>query len=111
MRRRSWIALGVLLGAIAGAAAFADLAWRALQVELPIPQQGAWLEVASGTPLRRVTADLAQRNLLAHPVLLDVYARLRGDATRIRAGEYQLLPGLTPLSLVDKLVTGQVYLH
>jgi UPF0755 protein len=111
MRRRGWIGLGVLLCALAGAAAFADLAWRALQVELPIPPQGAWLEVASGTPLRRVTADLAQRNLIEHPVLLDVYARLRGDATRIRAGEYQLLPGLTPLSLVDKLVTGQVYLH
>jgi UPF0755 protein len=96
---------------IAGAAVFADLAWRALHAELPIPAQGAWLEVASGTPLRRVTADLAQRKLLEHPVLLDVYARWRGDATRIRAGEYQLLPGLTPLSLVDKLVAGQVYLH
>src|SRR5215470_6721779 len=109
--RKAWIVLGVLVGVLAGAAAFADLAWRALHTELPIPAQGAWLEVASGTPLRRVTADLEQRNLLAHPMLLDVYARLRGDATRIRAGEYQLLPGLTPLSLVDKLVTGQVYLH
>ena len=103
--------LGVLIGAIVGATAFADFAWRALHAELPIPAQGAWLDVASGTPLRRVTADLAQRKLLVHPVLLDVYARLRGDATRIRAGEYQLLPGMTPLSLVDKLVSGQVYLH
>jgi UPF0755 protein len=111
MRRRGWIALGVVIGVIAGAAAFVDLAWRALNAELPIPAQGAWLEVASGVPLRRVTADLAQRKLLEHPLLLDVYARLRGNATRIRAGEYQLLPGLTPLSLVDKLVSGQVYLH
>jgi UPF0755 protein len=111
MRRRWWIALGVLVGVIAGGAAFADLAWRGLHAELPIPAQGAWLEVASGTPLRRVTADLAQRNLLEHPLLLDIYARMGGNATRIRAGEYQLLPGLTPLSLVDKLVSGQVYLH
>src|SRR6516162_6007639 len=106
MRRRRWIALGVLIGVLAAAAAFVDLAWRALHAELPIPPQGAWLEVASGMPLRRVSADLAQRNLLKHPLLLDVYARLRGDATRIRAGEYQLLPGLTPLTLVDKLVSG-----
>jgi UPF0755 protein len=106
MRRRTWITLGVLVALIAAGAAFADLAWRSLHAELPIPAEGAWLEVSSGAPLRRVTAELAQRNLL-----LDVYARWRGDATRIRAGEYQLLPGLTPLSLVDKLVSGQVYLH
>src|SRR5262245_47546015 len=111
MRKRWWIALGALVGVLAGAAAFADLAWRSLHEELPIPPQGEWLEVASGAPLRRVTAELAQRHLLEHPLLLDVYARLRGDATRIRAGEYQLLPGVTPLSLVDKLVSGQVYLH
>ena len=111
MRKRGWIVLGALVGVIVGATAFVDLAWRALNADLPIPAQGAWLEVASGTPLRRVTAELAQRKLLEHPLLLDVYARLRGDATRIRAGEYQLLPGLTPLSLVDKLVSGQVYLH
>jgi UPF0755 protein len=111
MRKRGWITLGVLAAVIAGGAAFADLAWRSLRAELPIPAEGAWLEVSSGTPLRRVTAELAQRNLLEHPLLLDVYARWRGDATRIRAGEYQLLPGLTPRSLVDKLVSGQVYLH
>jgi UPF0755 protein len=111
MRRRGWIALGVLVGIVAGATAFADFAWRALHAELPIPPEGAWLEVGSGMPLRRVTAELAQRNLLEHPLLLDVYARLRGDATRIRAGEYQLLPGLTPRTLIDKLVSGQVYLH
>jgi peptidoglycan lytic transglycosylase G len=111
MRRRGWITLGVFVGLIAAAAAFADLAWRSLHAQLPIPAEGAWLEVSSGTPLRRVTAELAQRSLLEHPLLLDVYARWRGDATRIRAGEYQLLPGLTPLSLVDKLVSGQVYLH
>src|SRR5512144_1029562 len=101
MRKRGWIALGVVAALIAGGAALANLAWRSLHAELPIPAEGAWLEVSSGTPLRRVTAELAQRNLLEHPLLLDLYARWRGDATRIRAGEYQLLPGLTPLSLVD----------
>jgi cell division protein YceG involved in septum cleavage len=109
--RRGWIALGAFLGTVAAGAAFATFAWRALHAELPIPTDGAWLEVASGTPLRRVTADLAQRRLLEHPALLDIYARLRGDATRIRAGEYQLARGITPLSLVEKLVSGQVFQH
>ena len=111
MRSGARIALGALACALAAGAAFAAFGWRALHAELPIPSAGAWLEVANGTPLRRVTAELAQRDLLDHPVLLDLYARLRGDATRIRAGEYQLAPGTTPLSLVDKLVSGQVFQH
>jgi len=109
MRSRVWIALGALVLAVG--AAFGVYTWRALNTELPIPPEGAWLEVAAGAPLRRVTTELGQRGLLEHPVLLDLYARLRGEATRIRAGEYQLARGMTPLSLVDKLVSGQVFQH
>jgi UPF0755 protein len=43
--------------------------------------------------------------------LLAVYARFTGDATRIRAGEYELTVGMTPLTLLEKLVAGHVYLH
>jgi UPF0755 protein len=78
---------------------------------MAIPADGSWLQVASGTPLRRVTADLATRKLLEHPWLLDLYARANGQATRIRAGEYRLAAGTTPLTLVDQLVSGQVFLH
>jgi len=111
MRKRISIALGTIVFAVAAGAAFAAFAWRELHTELPIPAEGAWLEVASGTPLRHVTNELSRRGLLEHPVLLDLYARLRGDATRIRAGEYQLARGMTPLSLVEKLVSGQVFQH
>jgi len=111
MGKRVSTALGAIALAVAGGAVFATFAWRALHAELPIPPEGAWLEVASGKSLRHVTTELSQRGLLEHPMLLDLYARLRGDATRIRAGEYQLARGMTPLSLVDKLVSGQVFQH
>ena len=111
VRKRIWIAsLGTCLAAIA--AGLATLfAWNALHRPLPLPADGAWLEVPSGTPLTRVSQGLGQRQLLPQPSLLTLYARWTGDATRVRAGEYQLLPGTTPLSLLAKLVSGQVYLH
>jgi len=98
----------VLALSVAGAAA---LAWRELNTPLALPADGAWVRIESGTPLRRVTADLAERGLLDQPWLLATYARLTGDATRVRAGEYQITPDTTPLTFLAKLVAGDVYLH
>jgi peptidoglycan lytic transglycosylase G len=111
MRKRLWVAalcaaLAVLLG---GGVAISS--WRTLNAPLTIPAEGAWIEVTSGTPLRRLAAQLAERGLLGHPWLLTAYARATGDATRVRAGEYQVPAGTTPISLLQKLVSGEVYLH
>jgi len=110
-RRRATAALAVLVVLVLGAAGFAALGWRELHAPLAIPAEGATLDVVSGTGLRRVTADLAERGHLRDPRLLAIYGRFTGDATRIRAGEYLLTPGLTPLTLLDKLVAGEVVLH
>ena len=111
MRKDAWIPAIVFGGTLIGVVVFGVFAWRSLHAPLTIPAEGAWLEVASGVPLRRVSADLGERRVLDHPWLLDLYGRATGDATRIRAGEYQLTPGMTPLTLVAKLVSGQVFLH
>jgi UPF0755 protein len=42
---------------------------------------------------------------------LTYYGRLRGDATRIKAGEYLLTPSLTSRDLLSRIVDGQVFLH
>lgn len=111
MRKRVWLPLLTLVALLGGGAAAAALAWRTLHAPLAMPTEGAWLEVENGTSLRRVAAQLGDRGLLSHPWLLTAYARATGEATRIRAGEYQLSPDTTPLTLLAKLVSGQVYLH
>jgi UPF0755 protein len=110
-RKRIWIALGAALVLALSMAGAAALAWRELNTPLLLPADGAWVRIESGTPLRRVTADLAERRLLDHPWLLASYARLTGDATRVHAGEYQVTAETTPLTLLAKLVAGDVYLH
>jgi UPF0755 protein len=108
------VALALLIVSLCGAATLAGgawLAWQSLNAPMPIEQEGAWLDVPSGAPLARVSRELESRSLLRQPHLLTWYARLRGDATRIHAGEYRLAPGTTPVSLLEQLVAGQVYLH
>ena len=109
MRKRLWITLLGISLVVIGAAGAAVSSWNALHRPLPIPADGAWLEVPSGTPLRRVSEGLATRGLLPHPALITTYARLTGDATRVRAGEYQLTPGTTPLGLLEKLVAAALF--
>jgi len=111
VRKRVWLPLAAVAAALVTGAWSAAFAWRSLHAPLRIPADGASLEIASGTPLRRISADLAARNLLDHPWLLDAYGRVSGEATRIRAGEYRLTAGTTPLTLVAQLVAGQVLLH
>jgi UPF0755 protein len=111
MRRRGWFALVASLAVLSSGAAAMALGWRELNSPLNLPAEGAWLDVASGAPLRRVATELVERGLLRHAWLLASYARVTGEATRVRAGEYQLSPGTTPLELLAKLVSGQVFLH
>ncbi len=103
------VAVLVLALAAAGAAA---LAWRELNAPLPSAAEGAWLRIAerdavcaASRPTSRSAACSTSRGC-SRP-----YARLTGEATRVRAGEYQLGEGTTPLTLLAKLVSGDVYLH
>ncbi len=101
-------AVVVLIG---GAIGFAALAWRELNTPLTIPADGTLVQVTSGASLRGVSTELAERGILDHPWLLAGYGRATGEATQIKFGEYQLPQGTTPVSLLERLVAGDVYLH
>lgn len=110
LKRLAIAALASAAGiALLGAAA--AIAWRDLNSPLTLPEPTVLFEVQGGMPLASVTRRLAERELLRTPRLLAWYARLRGDATRIHAGEYELVAGLTPVQLLDMFVAGDVYLH
>lgn len=111
MARRIWIAAGLLLLSALAVIVASVYATNSLNEPLAIPAEGVRIEVASGASLRRVTSDLATRGILKHPWLLATYGRLTEQATRVRAGEYELTPGITPITLLEKLVSGEVFLH
>ena len=109
--RRIWAALIVLVVLSATALALTAFAWRELNTPLHLAAEGERLQIASGTSFHRVATQLAERGLFDKPWLLAMYARATGEATRIRAGEYELTAGTTPRTLLDKLVEGAVVLH
>jgi UPF0755 protein len=106
---RLFLGLVVLsLLAAAGAGIWVNL--RSLDEPLQVAAPLAF-KVPAGSRLARVAADLSARGVLARPRALVLYARWKGIASAIKAGEYEIEPGMTPRDLLDKLVSGQVLLH
>ena len=68
-------------------------------------------EVPEGASLSRVAAELSEQGIVGWPAVLSAWGRFTGQAQRIKAGEYELEPGLTPKSLLAKLVDGKVMLY
>lgn len=81
------------------------------QNPLPVPETGADLLVKPGSSLRAVARDLAEQQVLEHPAYLVLLGRYLDLDSRIKAGEYQLAPGLTPEQLLHQLSEGKVVQH
>ncbi len=65
-------------------------------------------EVQPGTNIAVVARDLSSRHLLERPAFIVWHARVSGDAAAIKAGEYELTPGMTAKDLLALLVSGRV---
>jgi len=103
----------VLLSCLLIGAAAAGLVWvgvRSLDepVRLTAPVR---FKVAPGVSFARIAAELAARGVIARPRAWVLFARLRNLAPAVKAGEYEIQPGITPRELLTKMVNGQVLLH
>src|SRR5687768_2316588 len=97
---------GVLLGA--------GIAWWAyswLHGEIANLQAPVTYEVPRGASLRSVARELRQRGVIERPQVWIAAARISGKAGALKAGEYRIDPGLTPLGVLRVLSSGQVILH
>ncbi len=102
------LALALLASGAAGALVWSGL--RSLDQPLKVAAPLRF-KVPAGARFARVAADLASRGIVPQPRAWVLYARWKGLAAAIKAGEYEIEPGTTPRALLDKMVNGQVVLH
>ncbi len=67
--------------------------------------------ITPGTPLIALAWNLKRQGLLSDPNRFVWMARLRGDLSRVKAGEYILEPGMNPWQFLTRIVAGKVILH
>ncbi len=97
----------LVLAAIGAGTVYLDYQ-RWLQEPVHAGEESHYLDVPPGTSFRGLVRQLEGEGLLERSRYFEFLARHRGDAGRIRAGEYALDPGITPAGLLDKLVRGRV---
>jgi UPF0755 protein len=86
--------------------------WTQLHAPLRLePSQS--IDVALGSRFHVLLGELRGRRLMnsRQELYLWIYARARGEASQIKAGEYALQPGLTPIELLRLLLSGKTVLH
>lgn len=63
--------------------------------------------IKSGSSVKSAAAQISDAGVPVNPTLLHLLARLSGKSAKLKAGNYELKPGTTPLALIDQLVRGE----
>ena len=94
------------------AAAFAVWQINAF-LNTPLDIRGAALEyeIVAGSSFRAVSEELASLGVIRQPRLFRLYARWKGQAGAIQAGEYLVEAGTTPIELLEQFTGGNVRLY
>lgn len=103
------VLLVILVAIGVGAIAWWGNKW--LQQPIAGLQEKTTFEVPRGASTRSVATALHARGLLDQPQVWVAWSRLTRSDSALKAGEYELQPGLTPRGLLALLSSGQVLLH
>jgi UPF0755 protein len=107
---KRFLAMAVL-GLAASAAAAGWVWWRYAHAPLALASAGIQIEIDRGTAGAAVGAALRRQGVEVPAWLFSLALRLRGDAPKIRAGNYELAAPLTLRALLDRLTRGDVTLR
>jgi UPF0755 protein len=78
---------------------------------LDLPADGLIYNLPAGASLNQLAYDLRSRGIIQYPRFLILLGRQMDAATRLQAGEYDLVQGMTPRELLQELVAGRVIQH
>lgn len=109
MRKSLWMLLVLLV--VAGTLLLRDFRSQlSAPSRLTLPEV---LEIAPGAGLYTVIERLRALDFLQgrQAMYLAVHARLSGLSSQIKAGEYEITPGMSPLDALQLFVSGRALLH
>lgn len=98
----------LLLVAVTGLATVGAYMEFEAYLDRPLPiTSTVLLDVRPGSGMSQVALQLAEQVSLTRPRLFTLWARYRGYDTRLRAGEYELVTGMSPRTALAHLMSGR----
>src|SRR5947207_3268792 len=95
----------LLLAVVASVAAVAGAKWW-LQKPLALASPSVELSIEMGSTPREIAEAWVKAGVQTSPLLLYEWFRWSGEARKIRAGSYEVTTGVTPRTLLSKMVRG-----
>lgn len=111
MKRLLVVGAGVLLVVLVAGAVLAFQANRYLHSPVIVPEDGADFVIEPGASFGRISDKLAEQGIITRPEILRAYARWKGAAASVQAGDYLVRPGTTPAELLTQFTSGDVKLY
>lgn len=96
----------LVTGVVAACAAAGGFAWWSKN-PLPTPPQRVEFTVNPGSRVGAAAEGMVEAGVPMNRHLFVLLARMTGDASRIKAGSYELKPGTSPRRLLTQLVRGE----
>lgn len=95
----------VLVLAVSGSALWV---WQGLNtLDIPVAlEEPVLLDVPSGTGFGQVARILETEGFLKDSLWLRIHGRLNPEVVQVKAGEYEIVSGMTPRDIVLKMVAG-----
>ena len=112
MKQRLFKLVGIMIIVVSFASAWLIMDMRSFsKLPLNLSQEPVYYMVKKGMNLNRIAVDLGKRGMLKSPHYMIWLARLRGGADNIKAGEYEIKPGMLPSDFLEMLTSGKVILY
>ncbi|TVT74392.1 MAG: endolytic transglycosylase MltG [Denitromonas halophila] len=108
--KKRLILLALMLPVLVIAAAAASLVWL-IDQPLTVANQRVEVQIPRGASMRQAANAVADAGVSVSPSTLYWFARIGGNANRIKAGSYAFENGVSPRQIVEKLVRGDVLLQ
>ena len=75
--------------------------------EMPLPRSPLQFSISSGSSLRAATQQMVDAGVIRDALPFEVLTRIFGDPRNIKAGNYEVEQGITPLELIEKISRGR----
>src|SRR5262245_22845755 len=106
---RWWAILGALLAL--GVAALAIEAWRIFTPTLALRAEARVVEIPPHAGLRDIARVLHEAGVIRSPAGFMALSVIRGQARRLRAGEYEFPPGTATPAVLRRMAAGMIRQH